>query len=72
MIPKISSEPIELETTASQPVTVKHGLGRQVAGYVVIWSTGPVQLYVQDPAADTSRELVLIPDATVRLRLVLL
>lgn len=72
MIPRFSTEPIELEVNAGQPVTIPHGLGRQVAGWAVIWCTAPVTFHVQDPAADTRTTLVLVPSATARVRLLLL
>lgn len=72
MIPALSSDPIELSLAAGTPITVRHGLGRQVAGWVAIWKSAAVDLYVQDPAADTRAELVLVPTATAKVRLVLL
>ena len=68
----IATDPIALSVEASQPVTLRHGLGRQVAGWVVIWATAPVEFFVADPLADTRRELVLVPSATCDVRVVLL
>jgi hypothetical protein len=66
------SEPIALAVQTGVPVRITHGLGRQVAGYLVIWTDTPCAFSVQDPAADSSRDLVLVPSATASVRLVLL
>lgn len=71
-VPQLSSEPIELEVTASVAVRIPHGLGRQVVGWLVVWQAAVCNFYVQDPTADSSRELVLVPNATTSVRLVLL
>lgn len=71
-VARFATDFIPLEVTAGQPVTVRHGLGRSPKGYLVIWSTAPVQLAVTDPAADSRTSLTLTPDATCVLRLVLL
>ncbi len=63
---------IELSVTAGTPVTIAHGLGRQVAGYLCLWRDAPCEFTVQDPAADSRRELVLVPDGTAHVRLALL
>lgn len=68
----IATDPIALSVTASEPVTIRHGLGRQVAGWLVIWATAPVEFFVADAAADTRTELVLVPSATCDVRVVLL
>ena len=72
MIPKISTDLIELSVTAGTPVTIPHGLGRQVAGWLVIWQSAACVFTVQNPAADSSRELILVPSGTANVRLVLL
>ncbi len=72
MIPRLSTDPIELAVSAGIPVTIAHGLGRQVAGWLVIWRSTACEFSIQDPAADTSRELVLVPSGTASVRLVLL
>lgn len=72
MLPAIATNPIEVSVTAATPFTVSHGLGRQVAGWMVIWSDADVVCHVDDPDADTASDLVLIPSATCNLRLVLL
>lgn len=72
MIPEFSTDPIELDVIAGEPVTIAHGLGRQIAGYVLIWKSAACEFTVQNPAADSSRELVLVPSGTASVRLVLL
>jgi hypothetical protein len=67
-----TTDPIALAVTASQPVTIRHGLGRQVQGWLVIWCTAPVEFFAADAAADTRTELVLVPSATCDVRLLLL
>lgn len=67
-----TSDPITLAVTASQPVVIRHGLGRQVQGWLVIWCTAPVEFFVADAAADTRQELVLVPSATCDVRLLLI
>jgi len=72
MIPKISTDIIELNVTAGTPITIPHGLGRQVAGWIVLWQEAPCDFTIQDPAADSRQELVLVPSGTAHVRLVLL
>ena len=72
MTARIVTDPIELSVQAGVPVTVSHGLGRQVAGWLVIWTDAPVSLSVPDPDADTRQELTLVPTASARVRVVLL
>lgn len=72
MIPQFATDQIDLSVTAGVPVTIPHGLGRQVAGYVPIWKSSACEFTVQNPAADSSRELVLVPSGTASVRLVLL
>ncbi len=71
-LPQISTEVIALDVTAGVPFTIKHGLDRQVQGWLCIWSTADCTFHVQDPTADTARELTLIPSASASVRLVLL
>lgn len=71
-IAALSTDIIELAVQAGQAVSIPHGLGRQIAGYLVVWRSAPTTLYVQDPSKDTSKELVLVPTATASVRLVLL
>lgn len=63
---------IEREVEVGEPLTIEHGLGREVAGWLVIWQSAPVQFHVYDPAADTRNVLTLVPDATAKVRLVIL
>lgn len=72
MIPAIATDPIELTVQAGVAVSIPHGLGRQVAGWLVIWRTAACEFTVQDPAADSRRELVLVPSGSASVRLVLL
>lgn len=67
-----ATDAIPLDVTAGVPFTLTHGLGRQVRGYLVVWSSAPVQCSVTDPAADTRKTLTLTPTASCALRLVLL
>ena len=72
MIPAIATDPIELSVTAGTPVTIPHGLGRQVTGWLVLWQNAACGFTVQDPAADSRQALVLVPSGTAKVRLVLL
>lgn len=72
MIPTIATNPIELDVTAGEPISIEHGFGRQVAGWLVIWRDAAVDFTVYDASADTSETLVLVPSASARVRLVLL
>lgn len=72
MTATIVTDPIELDVQASVPVRIPHGLGRQVAGWLVIWQSALISFFVQNPTADSSRELVLVPSASGSVRLVLL
>ncbi len=72
IFPTIATDLIELTVVATTPVTIKHGLGRQVGGWQVLWrDTAGIDFHVQDSTLDTSRELVLIPSASGNVRLVL-
>lgn len=70
-LPAIATNAIAFDVTAGVPFSVRHGLGRQVVGWNVIWSTVHCMLHVADANADTSSELVLVPSASGSLRLVL-
>ena len=72
MIPAIATDIIALSVTAGVAVTIPHGIGRQIAGYLVIWRSAPCVFTVQNPAADSSKILVLVPSGTANVRLVLL
>ena len=71
-LPELATDFIELAVTAAQPVTINHGLGRQITGWLVLWRDAACDFYIQDPAADTRQELVLIPTGSANVRLVLL
>lgn len=71
-LPEISTDAIALDVVGGVPFTIKHGLGRQVQGWLCLWATAHCTFYVQDPIADTARELTLMPSATASVRLVLL
>jgi len=70
--PKISSDVIELDVTLGMPVTIAHGFGRQIAGWLIVWRTADVGFYLVDSEADSSQNLVLMPTASGFVRLVLL
>lgn len=72
MIPQLATDLIPLSVTAGVAVTIPHGVGRQLAGWLVIWQDSACVFSIQDPAADSSRELVLVPSGTASVRLVLL
>jgi hypothetical protein len=72
MIPSIATDPIEVDVLDSVPFTIRHGLGRQAAGWLVLWCDAPVALYATGAEVDPRQELELIPDASARVRLVLL
>ena len=72
MIPQFATDPIELAVIVGVAVTIPHGLGRQVAGFLVIWKTAPCDFTIQNPIADSSKELVLVPSGSATVRLVLL
>lgn len=71
-LPIISTTLIPLEVQAGVAVTVAHGLGRQVGGWLVVWQSAPVNFHVVDPKADTANQLILMPSASAAVRLVLL
>lgn len=72
LLPELSTRPIALDVENGTPVTIRHGLGRHVYGWLVIWQTAAVSFAVQNAAADTRNELVLVPAGTGSVRLVLL
>lgn len=72
MKPQIATDAIALTVTDGVPVRLPHGMGRQVEGWLVIWQDAAVVLRVQDAAADSSKELVLVPSGSGRVRVVLL
>jgi hypothetical protein len=72
MIPAFATDAIDVSFTVGQTYTIRHGMGRQVRGWVVIWRDAPGEVYAANPAADTRQELALIPTASFDARLVLL
>ena len=70
--PAISTDIIEIFSPSLVPITIKHGLGRQLAGWQVIWSDADIRFYVDDPDLDTSTEITLVPSTTGAVRIVLL
>lgn len=68
-LPQISTEIIELTVTAGQPVRIAPQLGREPAGWLVIWSDEPVQFHALPTVAG---ELSLMPSTSARVRLVVL
>lgn len=69
---EIVTEPIPLSFSAGVPVTVRHGLGRQIGGFIVVWRDAPGDVWVQAAGTDTSKELVLVASAAMNVRIVLL
>ncbi len=72
MIPVIATDLIELNVTAGTPVTIPHGLGRQITGWLILWQDAACVFTIQDPAADNRQALILVPSGTAHVRLVLL
>lgn len=72
IVPAISTAAIALTVAAGVPVRIAHGIGRQIEGWLVLWTTAPVDFHVQDPSADSAQELILVPNASASVRLVLL
>ena len=56
-----TSDPIELSVTATEPVTIRHGLGRQVKGWLVIWRSAPGGLVVGEAGGGTRPGMGLAP-----------
>jgi hypothetical protein len=68
----LTSDPIELTFTAFTPLTVRHGYGRPIKGWLVVWADSFLGLRVVDEEADTRTELTLVADASGSVRLLLL
>lgn len=68
-LPAIATEAITLDVTAGVPVRLAPGLGRTPLGWLVIWADAPVQFHAAEAPAG---ELLLIPSASARVRLVVL
>jgi len=69
VIPGIATEPITLDVQAGIPVRIAPQLGREPAGWLVIWSDAPVQFHALPTVAG---ELSLMPSTSARVRLVVL
>jgi len=67
----LTSDPIPLQLRAGFPYTLRHGMGREPKGWLVIWSDAHASLravHTDKP----NEELVLISDADVNVRILLL
>ena len=67
----LASDPITVAFTAGQPLRLRHGLGREPKGWLVIWADNFVTLRAGE-VADPRQELELVSDATALVRLLLL
>ncbi len=66
-----ATRPIAFTARAGHPVTISHGLGRQVEGWQVIWNDRPVVFSVLYPNANTANEITLVPSGDANVKLVL-
>jgi len=67
----LTSDPIPLQLRAGIPYTLRHGMGREPKGWLLIWSDAHVSLragHTDHP----HEELVLVSDADVNVRILLL
>lgn len=71
-VPGFTSEPIEVSASDGALVQIRHGLGRPVLGFSVIWKDAPLDLFVADPAAYSGETLTLRAAGTARARIVLI
>ena len=71
-MPSISTRPIEMDVLAGVSITIKHGVGRQLFGWQIIWQDTPNSFSIVNPGEDTSNSITLLPSATGKVRLVLL
>ncbi len=69
-LPEITTRPISLQVKRMEPATIEHDLGRTPAGWLVIDTTVPVDIW-RSGAMDTST-LELTADQDAELTLVLL
>lgn len=70
LVPSIRSKPIEVKAIVDQPFTIKHELNRVPAGWFVVDTTGPVNLWRSGEM--NTQTLTLTADQTVKLTLLLL
>lgn len=69
---EIISEPIEMAVTGGTPVTVVHGLGRPVSGWLVIYQTADISFWLTSQGSNVGDSITLTPTGTGTVRLVLL
>ncbi len=69
---EIVTGPIELDVTAGKAVEIKHGLGRPVSGWLVIYQTADITFSLAGEDDNTGGSLTLTPSGTGTVRLVLL
>lgn len=65
---KFQTDPIAFDAVADEPLTVTHGFGRPVNGWIVIYAEAPVSLHALE---NTPQRLVLVPSASTRIKVVL-
>ena len=71
-IPAYASEPIDVHAADGELIEIRHGLGRPVLGFSIIWKDGPLDLFVEDPAAYSDQSLILRCAGTASARVVLI
>jgi hypothetical protein len=69
---KIVTEPIAVSVVFGFTVEIAHGLGRELAGFLVIWADHNASVWVDDPDASTAETLILRAGSTGDIKLVLL
>jgi len=67
----LTSDPIQLQLRAGFPYTLRHGMGREPKGWLLIWSDAHASLRAV-PSDKPNEELVLVSDADAHVRLLLL
>jgi len=67
----ISTDPFELTVSNGVDVTIDHGFGHPIAGWVVVWASADIR-FIADEAQDSRKSLVLTPIGSGFVRLVLL
>lgn len=68
----IATDAIELRAIAGETLVVRHGLGRPVLGWLVMWQDAPCVLHLADASLDTKEQLILVPSATAQVKILLL